>query len=67
MPTELHWHPNQTQFTIRAPLLSLIVRFTPELLRVDAELSWAAKMMATQGHRQNAVRLIDSIAADLGL
>jgi hypothetical protein len=43
------------------------VRFTPEILEVDAELSLAAKAFATQAHRQTAVRFIDSIAAELGL
>ena len=38
-----------------------------ERLEVDAELSLAAKVFATQKHRQKAVRFIDSIATDLGL
>ncbi len=64
VPTELQWHPDRPQFTIRAQWLSFVVRFTHE---VDAELSLAAKAFATQTHRQNAVRFIDSIATDLGL
>ena len=67
VPTELHWHPEKPQFTIRSQWLSFVVQFTHEVLVVDAELSLAAKMFATQKHRQNAVHFIDSIATDLGL
>ena len=67
MPTEMQWHPEQPQFTSRAPLLSVIVRFTPDLMRVEAELSMAAKALATRQHRQHAVHFIDSIATNLGL
>ena len=67
IPTELKWHPEKPQFTIRAQWLSFVVRFTPERLEVDAELSLAAKAFATHKHRQKAVRFIDSIATDLGL
>ncbi len=67
MPTELQWHPDRPQFTIRAQRLSFVVRFTYDVLEVDAELSLAAKTFATQTHRQKAVRFIDSIATDLGL
>ncbi|MDG3007097.1 hypothetical protein [Paludisphaera mucosa] len=67
MPTELQWNPDRSQFTIRAQWLSFIVRFTAGVMQVDAELSLAAKAMATQTHRRDAVRFIDSIATDLGL
>ena len=67
MPTELAWMPGDSGFLIRASLLSLVVRFTPHSLRVEAELSLAAKLMATRNHRQNAVRFIDSFVNDLGL
>lgn len=64
---ELHWHHEKPQFTIRSQWLSFIVHFTPELLVVDAELSLAAKVMATQENRATAVRFIDSLATELGL
>jgi hypothetical protein len=67
VPTELLWHPAKPHLTIRAQWLSFVVRFTHDILEVDAELSLAAKAFATQTHRQNAVRVIDSIATDLGL
>jgi hypothetical protein len=67
VPTELHWHAEEPRFTIRSKLLSFIVHFTPELLVVDAELTLAAKLLATRENRETAVRFIDSIANDLGL
>ena len=67
VPTEFRWHPGLTAFTIRSPLLSFIVNFSEEAMRVDAELSLAAKLMATPAHRQNAIRLIDGLATDIGL
>jgi hypothetical protein len=67
IPTELQWHADRPQFTIRSPLLSLFVRFSREAMQVDAELSLAAKALATTILRRNAIRIIDSIAADLGL
>jgi hypothetical protein len=67
MTTELHWHAEKPQFTIRSKLLSLVVHFTEELLVVDAELTLAAKVLATRENREIAVKFIDSIANDLGL
>ena len=67
LATELHWHAEKPQFTIRSKLFSFVVHFTPELLVVDAELSLAAKVFATKENRETAVKFIDSIANDLGL
>jgi hypothetical protein len=63
----LHENPNKPELTIKTKWLSFIVQFNTETLRVDAELSLAAKMMATQENRQVAVQFIDSIANDLDL
>ncbi len=67
MPAELHWHREKPQFMIRSEWLSFIVHFTPEDLVVDAELSLAAKMLATRRHREDAVKIIESVADNLGL
>lgn len=67
IPTELHWHPEKPQFTIRSPWASFIVEFTTDQMIIDAELSLAAKMLATKENRRTAVELIDSIANDLNL
>ena len=68
IPTEMRWHATHPQFTIRSPLLSFIVNFTTDRrLVVDAELSLAARLLASDANRKQAVRFIESIAVDLGL
>jgi hypothetical protein len=67
IPAELHWHHERPQFMIRSEWLSFIVHFTPEDLVVDAELTLAAKMFATRKHREEAVKIIESVADALGL
>jgi hypothetical protein len=66
-PTELLWDGEEPRFTIQSKWLSFIVSFTEESLVVDAELSMAAKLLATKHRRESAVQFIDSIANDLGL
>ncbi len=67
VPTELSQNPARPEMTIKTKWLSFIVQFGKETMRVDAELSLAAKMLATSENRQVAVRFIDSIANDLNL
>ena len=67
VPSELHDHPTKPEMTIKTKWLSFIVQFHKETLTVDAELSLAAKMLATAENRQVAVQFIDSIANDLNL
>jgi hypothetical protein len=65
--TELLENPAKPEMTIKTRWLSLIVQFNKQTLRVDAELSLAAKVMATHENRRVAVQFIDSIANDLNL
>lgn len=65
--TELHWHDDKPQFTITSSWLSFNVGYTPDRLVVEAELTFAARMMATEAHRKRAAEIIDSIANDLDL
>lgn len=67
VPAELHWCHDKPEFTIRSTWLSFVVRFTAEDFVVDAELSLAAKALATRENRETAVRFIESLANDLGL
>jgi hypothetical protein len=67
VPTELLHHPTKPEMTIKSKWLSLIVQFNKETMRVDAELSLAAKVLATNENRQVAVQFIDQIANDLNL
>ncbi len=66
IPTELTWHRVDPEFTIKSPWMNFIVRLEDSLV-VDAELSFAARMFATDANRQQAVKFIESIADDLGL
>ncbi len=65
--SELLQHPARPEMTIRTRWLSFIVQFTEETVRVDAELSLAAKMLATNENRRLAVQFLDRIADDLNL
>jgi hypothetical protein len=67
MPTELSWHAAKPELTIRAKWISFIVNFTHDRMVVNAELSMAAKMFATDENRRHAVRFIESVANDLNL
>src|SRR5512135_1003955 len=67
MPAELHWDREQPRLTIRSKWLSFVVHFGHEVLVVEAELTLAAKMLATPENRRSAVQFIESIANDLGL
>jgi hypothetical protein len=67
VPAELHWHQEKPQLTIHSKELSFVVQFTREYLVVDAELSLAAKILANRKHRADAVKIIESVANDLGL
>jgi hypothetical protein len=67
IPTELHWHAEAPQFSIRSKWATFDVSLAHARLVVDAELTLAAKMLATKENRQTAVQFIESIANDLGL
>ncbi len=67
VPSELLENPAKPEMTIKTRWLSFIVQFTKETMRVDAELSLAAKVLATNENRKVAVQFIDSIANDLNL
>ena len=56
VPTELLDHPSKPEMTIKTKWLSFIVQFHKERLTVDAELSLAAKMLATNENRRSRSR-----------
>jgi hypothetical protein len=64
---ELRWSPSKPEFSVVTQWLSLMARFTPEQLVVDAEMTLAAKMLATAENKKTAVRFIETLADDLGL
>jgi hypothetical protein len=67
VPMEVIDHPTKPELTIKTRWLSFIVQFNAETVVVDAELSLAAKVFATEKNRQVAIDFIDSIANDLNL
>ncbi len=67
MATKLTWNATKPEFTIRSRWISFIVNFTRERMVVNAELSLAAKMFATEENRRHAVRFIENVANDLNL
>jgi hypothetical protein len=67
MPAQLSWHAAKPEFTIRARGIAFVVNFAHDRMVVDAELSLAAKMFATDENRRHAVRFIESVATDLNL
>ena len=67
VPAELSWNVAEPELTIRSQWISFIVHFTRERMLVNAELSLAAKMFATDENRRHAVRFIESVANHLNL
>ncbi|WP_165224128.1 hypothetical protein [Aquisphaera insulae] len=67
MPAELHEHPSKPEMTIKTKWLSFIVQFHEDIMKVDAEMTLAAKMLATRENRRLAIQFIDSVADDLNL
>jgi hypothetical protein len=67
MAAELRWSASKPEFVVVTQWLSLLARFTPEQLVVDAEMTLAARMFATAENKKTAVRFIESLADDLGL
>lgn len=65
--TELFWHRSQPQFTLKSQWLSFVGRFQGLRLIIDAELTFAARMMITDQHRREAVLVIDQIVQALDL
>jgi Cu2+-exporting ATPase len=64
---EVTWHESQPVLTVKSPLMTLAVSFTSDRLTVHGCLSLAAKAVFTNCHRQQAVRVIEDVAAEFGL
>lgn len=67
IPAVLTWNTAGPELTIRSRWISFFVQFTPERMVVSAELSAAARMLATNENRRRAVRFIETVANDLNL
>ncbi len=67
MITGADWHPSRPELTIRTPIVSFVVRFADGAARVDAEMTLAGKLLASDANRRLAIRFIEEIAVEVGL
>lgn len=67
VPLEIRRTDGGSSFTISSTWASFLVQFGGDRMIVDAELSWAARMFATEENRRHVVRFISDIADDLKL
>jgi len=66
--SELVDHPGDPhRMTIKSRWASLDFRFHDQMMIVDARLSLAARLMATEHNRRRVVRFIDDLADELDL
>jgi|GEM_PF-1306358 len=66
--SELIDHPGDPhRLTIKSRWASLDVRFHNQMMIVDAQLSLAARLLATDHNRRRVVRFIDDLADELDL
>ena len=67
VPTEYGWNAQNSVFTVRSSLATFVASFSAEKVVVWAELSLAARLVATDHNRKRAAEIISSIADSLGL
>ena len=67
IPVEFSWNHTRSSITIESKWVSFLIHFAQGRMVVDAELSFAAKMLATEKNRREVVTLISSVADDLRL
>jgi len=67
IPVRLTWGQGEPSFLIASQWASFLVSFAQGRLIVDAQLSLAAKMLATEKNRQSVISIINSIADELKL
>jgi len=67
IPVRLTWGHGEPSFLIASQWASFLVRFAQNRLIVDAQLSLAARMLATEQNRQTVITFINSIADELKL
>lgn len=67
VPVRLTWGQDRPSFRLASPWASFSVSFADDRLIVDAQLSLAAKMLATEKNRRSVIEIINSIADELQL
>jgi hypothetical protein len=66
----MSWHPKEPVLSLKGPMgVAFHVHFQEarEMLEVFAELGFAARMMVTETHRNQARQIIHEIAEELQL
>jgi hypothetical protein len=67
---DMCWHPKEPVLSLRGPMgVAFHVHFeeSREILEVFAELGFAARMIVTEAHREQAKQIIHDIADELEL
>jgi hypothetical protein len=59
IPIELGWAQGQQSFTIASKWFNLLVDFAQDRMVVDAELTLAARVLATESNRQKLIAIIN--------
>jgi len=67
IPVDFAWNHSRSSITIGSKFVSFLIHFAQGRMVVDAELSFAARMLATDKNRRQVVSLISSVADDLQL
>jgi hypothetical protein len=67
VPVRLTWGQGKRSFQLASQWASFSVSFADDRLIVDAQLSLAARMLATKKNRQSLIDIINSIADELNL
>ena len=67
IPVNFSWNLSRSSITIGSKWVSFMIHFAQDMMVVDAELSFAAKMLATDSNRRQVINLINSVADDLRL
>jgi hypothetical protein len=67
VPIRMTWGQGEPSLLLASHWASFLVSFAHGRLIVDAQLSLAAKMLATEKNRQSLIDMINSIADELKL
>ena len=67
IPVRMTWGQGEPSFLIASQWASFLVSFTHGRLIVDAQLSLAARILATDKNRRSVIDMITSIADELRL
>ena len=67
IPVEFSWDKSRSSITLGSKWVGFLIHFVHDKMVVDADLSFAARLLATESNRRQVVKLIRSVADDLRL